>query len=62
MKDGYAEEGYFDYLMSTYWFREVTDLYFDGEYRQVYGDTLAELVEKRLVVRERRKLVSNLTR
>ncbi len=35
MKAGYTYEGFFEYLMSTYWYLETVDLYFKKQYRSV---------------------------
>jgi hydroxyacylglutathione hydrolase len=60
MKDGFAEDAYFDYLMHTHWYPEVSDLYFQGKYREVYEDIIAELSGKQLVKRVKGKLVPTL--
>jgi glyoxylase-like metal-dependent hydrolase (beta-lactamase superfamily II) len=60
MKDGLSEDNFFAYLMGTHWFPEVTDLYFHGEYRQVYDDILTELTGKQLIKRDKGKLLPTL--
>ncbi|MEW6448222.1 MAG: MBL fold metallo-hydrolase [Bacillota bacterium] len=57
-KSGLQEEGFFEYLNRTHWFREAVDLFFNGQYRPVYEDVLSELISRKLVRRENGRLVA----
>ena len=40
---------FFDYLMQTPWYVETVDLYFSGDYSNMYKDALDELIKKEIV-------------
>ncbi len=52
MKEGFAESTFFNYLMSTPWFVETVDLYFAGDYENVYKSVMAELMDKQIIFRK----------
>lgn len=56
MKRQVEAEGFFSYLMSTPWFVETTDFYFEGEYRRKYEEILASFLRRGIVQREGGKL------
>lgn len=60
MKPGKTYEELFDYLMGTHWYLETVDLYFKKRYREVYEDVMEELAAKKLVLRDRERLVTTL--
>lgn len=60
MKPGYTYEGFFEYLMSTFWYLETVDLYFRKKYRSVYEDVMEELSWKKLVLRDGERLATTL--
>ncbi|MEW6172221.1 MAG: MBL fold metallo-hydrolase [Bacillota bacterium] len=59
-KSGIPEGEFFAYLMKTRWFPEVVDLYFEGRYKAVYEDVIAELIKKKLIIRNQDMLVATL--
>lgn len=52
MKPGFTCEGFFECLMSTYWFLETVDFYFHRLYRPVYEEIMEEITAKKLVLRD----------
>jgi hydroxyacylglutathione hydrolase len=40
MKKGTEESSFFDQLMTTLWFRENVDFYFEGNYRSKYDEIM----------------------
>lgn len=52
MKTGFEEYSFFDYLMFTYWYKETVDLYFNGQYKEIYNSIMSELINKGLVFRK----------
>jgi glyoxylase-like metal-dependent hydrolase (beta-lactamase superfamily II) len=53
------EEGFFDHLMGTYWFRETVDLFFDGEYKQKYQEIMSDFLRRDIVRRQNGTLFTN---
>ena len=51
MKQPVDESAFFELLMGTHWFGETVDLYFGGDYRKKYNDTLSALLERGVVQR-----------
>jgi len=51
MHPGLEEAGFLAYLMTTHWFKETVDFYFDGDYEGLYRETMESLLERGLVVR-----------
>jgi hydroxyacylglutathione hydrolase len=43
------EEGLFNRLKATHWFKETVDLHFNGEYEMVFNRILKELMDKKIV-------------
>lgn len=60
MKPGFSYEGFFKYLMGTYWYLETVDLYFHKRYRPVYEDVMEELAGKKLIISDGERLVATL--
>jgi hydroxyacylglutathione hydrolase len=58
MKQPVAEAGFFDLLMSSYWFKETVDLYFGGNYRKQYDDTLTAFLKRGVVRRDGGRLTT----
>lgn len=51
MKRGADEETFFPYLMTTPWFAETVDLYFDGNYEKKYEDAMQGFLKRGIVKR-----------
>ena len=47
MKKGTDESSFFDHLMTTHWFRETVDFYFEGNYRSKYDDDNERILSSR---------------
>ncbi|HUW65656.1 MAG TPA: MBL fold metallo-hydrolase [Spirochaetia bacterium] len=60
MKRGYHEADFFPYLMTTLWYPQTVDLFFQGQYQGVYDDVMEELVRKNLVIRANQQLTAAL--
>lgn len=60
MKTAYTYEGFFNYLMSTHWYLETVDLYFQKQYRPIYEEVMEELIRKKLVLQNAEMLVTTL--
>jgi hypothetical protein len=58
MRPGPDEPLFYDQLMSTPWFRETVDFYFNSEYELKYTEIMEYLTNKRLIVRKGRTLYS----
>ncbi|MBI5248998.1 MAG: MBL fold metallo-hydrolase [Desulfomonile tiedjei] len=52
MKQGADEESLFDYLMTTPWFVETVNLYFEGNYRPKYDDAMHSFLKRGVVKRK----------
>lgn len=52
MKRGMEEETFFSYLMSTPWFVETVDLYFDGNYQKKYSDAMESFFKRGIAKRK----------
>ncbi len=52
MKSGCGADSFYEYLMSTHWYRDTVDLYFPGRYRDVYDETVSGLLKKGLIARD----------
>jgi hypothetical protein len=50
MKRGHSLSDFFDYLMTTYWFRAVVDLYFEGRYQEKFNELMEELLRRNTVI------------
>lgn len=49
MRKGYPKEDFFNYLMTTHWFRAVVDFYFEGRYEEKFNELMEEFVERNIV-------------
>jgi len=58
MKRGADEESFFNYLMSTPWFVETVDLYFNGNHEKKYLDTMQNFIKRGTVKRKDGKFVT----
>lgn len=56
MKPGLPEASFMDYLMSTHWFPETVDLYFEKGYNLLYRETLGLLLERDIVIQDQGRL------
>ena len=61
MKKGFPEDSLFDYLMAGVWFQETVDLFFDGGYRRVYDQVMANFLQKGVVVIEQGRYQTTIT-
>ena len=52
MKKTIGEEAFFPYLMTTHWFKETVELYFNNEYKSKY-DEIMEGLSRRGIVKRR---------
>jgi hydroxyacylglutathione hydrolase len=52
MKRSIDEETFYDYLMTTPWFVETVNLYFDGNYEKKYHDTMQGFFRRGIVKRK----------
>ena len=53
MKPGYPEASLLDYLMTTHWFPETVNFYFRGDYRAFYDQILSQLLQRKVILRDR---------
>jgi len=53
MKPGFPETSFLDYLMTTHWFPETVDFYIGGDYRAFYDQILSELLQRKVILRDR---------
>jgi hydroxyacylglutathione hydrolase len=51
MKRRVAEDRFLSLLISTHWFVETVEHYFEGDYRGTYQKTVEELVERGIIIR-----------
>lgn len=58
MKKAVDETSFFEYLMSTHWFRETIDLYFDSSYQAKYESLMNGLLSRGIVKNRNGKLVT----
>ncbi|MDZ4163868.1 MAG: MBL fold metallo-hydrolase [Smithellaceae bacterium] len=49
MKRGHSVSDFFDYLMTTHWFRAVVDLYFEGRYQEKFDELIEEFLRRNTV-------------
>jgi len=50
MKKGYPKDDFFDYLMTTHWFKAVVDSYFEAKYREKFNELIEEFLERNIVI------------
>lgn len=62
MKRRVEEETFFQYLMSTPWFVETADLYFDGDYQGKYEEIITSFLRRGIVTRSKGKLATTVKR
>jgi hydroxyacylglutathione hydrolase len=58
MRDGVDEAGFFEDLMTTHWFKETIDFYFEGRYRQKYDSIMKGLLSRGIVKKTGRELLT----
>lgn len=49
MKGGFQIDRFLEYLLTTYWYKETGDLFFNGEYERMFEETIQYLRQKGLV-------------
>jgi len=52
MRRKVQEDDLYQELMQTFWYPETVDLYFQGEYRRKYIQTIGELLDKKVIYRK----------
>ena len=52
MKQPVPVEEFFDYLMTTNWFSETVDLYFDGRYRAKYDEIIGSFLQRGILQKD----------
>lgn len=50
MKKGYPKDDFFDYLMTTHWFKAVVGSYFEAKYREKFNELIEEFLERNIVI------------
>ncbi len=60
MKRGTDEETFFNYLMTTPWFVETVDLYFDGGYEKKYQDAMQSFLKRGIVKRKEGRIFTTI--
>lgn len=58
MKKTVKEASFFPYLMTTHWFKETVELYFNGEYERKYNEIMQGFLKKGIVIRENKSLIT----
>jgi glyoxylase-like metal-dependent hydrolase (beta-lactamase superfamily II) len=61
MKQSVEEENFYQLLMTTPWYMETVDLYFDAQYEDVYGSIMKTLFDKGIVKRVDGRVVTTVT-
>jgi glyoxylase-like metal-dependent hydrolase (beta-lactamase superfamily II) len=56
MKPGYPEASFLDYLMTTHWFPETVNFYFGGDCGAFYEQIMSQLLERKVIVKNRDRL------
>jgi len=56
MKPGFPEKSFLEYLVTTPWFPETVDFYVGGNYGDFYDQIISELIQRKVIVRERGRL------
>ncbi|MBI5446192.1 MAG: hypothetical protein HY900_33885 [Deltaproteobacteria bacterium] len=59
MRGGVAGETFFDELMSTTWFPDTVERFFDGEYRRKFDEVLRRLGERSVLGTEGGRLMTS---
>ncbi|MDI7261996.1 MAG: MBL fold metallo-hydrolase [Thermodesulfobacteriota bacterium] len=50
MKKGYPKDDFFDYLMTTHWFKAVVGSYFEAKYHEKFNEVIEEFLERNIVI------------
>ena len=58
MKNGVDEGSFFKHLLTTPWFPETVDYYFNGEYERKYNEIVKELSLRGIVKTDRQKMIT----
>lgn len=48
-KKGFPKNDFFAYLMTTHWFKAVTDSYFEGKYQEKFNEIMEEFLKRGIV-------------
>lgn len=60
MRKGFDEGGFFPYLMTTHWYRETVDLYFNGDYETKYDEVMRNLMDRGIIIQMKGKLLASI--
>jgi glyoxylase-like metal-dependent hydrolase (beta-lactamase superfamily II) len=58
MHKGCSADHFFDHLMQTHWFKETIELYFNGNYRDMYDEVVGGFLDRGIVKNENNLLVT----
>ena len=58
MHKGFSQDLFFDHLMQTHWFKETIELYFGGNYREMYNEVIGDFLNRGIVKIEKNLLVT----
>jgi glyoxylase-like metal-dependent hydrolase (beta-lactamase superfamily II) len=58
MHKGFNQDLFFDHLMQTHWFKETIELYFSGNYRDMYDVVVGDFLKRGIVKSESSNLVT----
>jgi hypothetical protein len=58
MKNAITETSFFPYLMTTHWFKETVEFYFNSDYELKYDEILHGFIKKGVVKRHNHKLTT----
>ncbi len=61
MRQPLPVEGFFDDLMTTTWFRETVDLYFEGNYRTKYDEIIGDFLKRDILKTTDDRFVTTVT-
>lgn len=50
MKKGYPKDDFFNYLMTTHWFKAVVSSYFEAKYHEKFNEVIEEFLERNIVI------------
>lgn len=59
MKPGFPEASFLEYLMTTPWFPETVDFYVGSNYGDFYDQLISELVQRKVILRDRGRLFAS---
>ena len=60
MRKDFKQDLFFEHLMQTHWFKETIELYFDGNYRDMYDEVMTGFLNRGIVKIENNFLVTTI--